>query len=297
NAHIDVLGYKHIAELVNDRFYANQVRSIEYAELSKFFTRNADLSGQFSDYFESFDLVITYLFDPDRIFENNLRRCGVERIVVGPAKISAHTHAARQLAQPLLQLGVTVNDWRSHLYPSIEDREAARSFLADLAKPIVAIHPGSGSESKNWPLENWIQLGNQLLALDSRSGGFPGADGGERRFGSRRSLFGSIVIVCGEADERQAQALESIWQAQPVRFAKNFPLPHLAAILENTIFAGHDSGISHLAAAVGAKCTLLFGPSDPDIWAPNGDHVRVIRAPNGNLSELTVDSVSRALPL
>ena len=55
------------------------------------------------------------------------------------------------------------------------------------------------------------------------------------------------------------------------RFARNLPLPQLAALLEHSIFVGHDSGISHLAAAVGANCILLFGPTNPDIWAPKND--------------------------
>jgi heptosyltransferase-2 len=73
------------------------------------------------------------------------------------------------------------------------------------------------------------------------------------------------------------------------------PLPDLAALLENTIFVGHDSGISHLAAAAGAKCVLLFGPTDPSVWAPLNENARVIRAPNGDLRQLDVDLVRAAL--
>jgi heptosyltransferase-2 len=73
------------------------------------------------------------------------------------------------------------------------------------------------------------------------------------------------------------------------------PLPGLAATLENTIFIGHDSGISHLAAAAGAKCILLFGPTDPAVWAPLNEKARVIRAPNGDLRGLDVDLVRAAL--
>ena len=57
------------------------------------------------------------------------------------------------------------------------------------------------------------------------------------------------------------------------------------------LFLGHDSGISHLAAAVGVRCLLLFGPTDPDIWAPPHPDVRVVRAPDGTLAALTLDVV------
>ncbi|HEV2047447.1 MAG TPA: glycosyltransferase family 9 protein [Chthoniobacterales bacterium] len=301
-AHIEILGYKHIAALAENRFYAQTVRSIEYGPLSSFFTKDSELPAELVSYFASFDLIISYLFDPDGIFETNLRRCGARRILNGPAKParvdepggeSINTkHAARQLARPIEELGLGVEDFSAKLYPSSEDRHFAEKLLGNLHPPspssprdesvrladrtgIVAFHPGSGSESKNWPTQNWIDLGNRLLA----SGDF----------------HGSIVIVSGEADEDQIRQLEPIWGNARVAFAKNLPLPHLAAVLEHTIFIGHDSGISHLAAAAGANCILLFGPSDPAIWAPIGENVRVLRVPNGDLCRLDVDLVQDAL--
>ena len=102
-------------------------------------------------------------------------------------------------------------------------------------------------------------------------------------------------IAGGEADETKTQQLKSIWNDPRVRFAENLTLPHLAAVLEHVTFVGHDSGISHLAAAVGCNCILLFGPTDPDVWAPQGENVRIIRAPNGDLRDLRVETVIREL--
>ena len=78
--------------------------------------------------------------------------------------------------------------------------------------------------------------------------------------------------------KRRPTQLEHEWKDRDVRFAKNLSLPHLAAVLEHTIFMGHDSGISHLAAAAGANCILLFGPTDPNVWAPRNENVRVLQA-------------------
>jgi heptosyltransferase III len=72
-------------------------------------------------------------------------------------------------------------------------------------------------------------------------------------------------------------------------------VPLLAAILSDTVFLGHDSGISHLAAAAGARCILLFGPTDPAVWAPTNENVRILLAPAGDLSRLDVDLVWAAL--
>ena len=273
NTEIEILGYKHIAALAEDRFYAKRVSSIESALLSRFFAKDADLPAELAKYFAGFDLIVTYLYDPDLIFETNLRRSGAQKIVSGPAKLENSSPASHQLARPIEKLGLPISDFAPKLYPSNEDRHRVRELLAGLAAPMVAFHPGSGSNEKNWPLQNWIELGNHFL----------------------RNFTGSLLIVSGEADKDQIGQLESIWQDPRVRFAKHLPLPVLAAALENTIFVGHDSGISHLAAATGAQCILLFGPTDPAVWGPLNENARVIRAPNGKLHRLDVNLVRAAL--
>jgi heptosyltransferase-2 len=81
----------------------------------------------------------------------------------------------------------------------------------------------------------------------------------------------------------------------PVRFAQGLPLPQLAALLEQSTFIGHDSGISHLAAAAGARCFLLFGPTDPKVWAPQNTSARVLLAANSDLTRLDVATVGEAI--
>ena len=177
HSQIEILGYKHIAALAEKRFYAQAVRSIEYGPLSSFFAKNSELPAELANYFASFDLILSYLYDPDRIFENNLHRCGVENLLCGPSKIvESGEPATRQLARPIEELGIRVDDITEKVFPSMEDRQFGREFLQTLQQPIFAIHPGSGSKEKNWPLENWI-------ALFSRSGGFPLAEDNGGQFG------------------------------------------------------------------------------------------------------------------
>ncbi|HVF70992.1 MAG TPA: glycosyltransferase family 9 protein, partial [Chthoniobacterales bacterium] len=155
----------------------------------------------------------------------------------------------------------------ARIFPSDEDRVTASLFPTES----IVLHPGSGSETKNWPIEHWIELGNHLVA-------------------SGRQL----LIVAGEADTARVVKLKSIWREQPARFAENLPLPHLAALLEARTFVGHDSGISHIAAAVGARCILLFGSTDPAVWAPANRSVTVLQAPEGQLARLEVETVFAA---
>ena len=139
---------------------------------------------------------------------------------------------------------------------------AGQEFLFRLAESSaprtgITIHPGSGSPRKNWPRDRWLALIAQLS--------------------------GPVTIVLGEAELALAP-----WPSLPsVAVMRQPSLGALAAHLASCrLFLGHDSGISHLAAACGAPCVLLFGPTDPAMWAPPGPHVSVIkRGP-------TLDSVS-----
>src|SRR5580765_8146212 len=134
-AHVEILGYKHVAVLAEQRFYAQALHSIEYGPLARFFARNSELPPELAEYFASFDLIVSYLYDPDQIFETNVRRCGVENLISGPARIVENAgHAAWQLARPMEQLGISVADFAGRIFPSIEDREFGRKFLAPVPR-------------------------------------------------------------------------------------------------------------------------------------------------------------------
>ena len=271
-AHIEILGNEQIAALAHRRYYADAIRSLESGGLARFFAEHSELPSDWADYFASFDLIVSYLFDPDKVFGTNLKRAGVKSFIAGPSSLDDSEHAARQLARPLAALGLHLTDPAAKLYPSEADRAFAASCLREVGANALALHPGSGSENKNWPIENWKRLGDGLISAGQ-----------------------SLLVIAGEADEERASALEAAWRTKPVAFAKNLPLPQLAALLENSFFIGHDSGISHLAAAVGARCLLLFGRTDPAIWAPTNEKVTVLRAPGGKLSLLEVETVMAAV--
>lgn len=270
-AHLEILGLKQIAVLAEKRFYADAIRSLDGPRLARFFAANADLPPEFAAFFANFDLIVSYLSDPDRIFETNVKRCSSATFIAGPARLDSSEHAAFQLARPLEALGLCLKEPAASIHPSDEDRAAIHRFCEAGWSSFIVLHPGSGSETKNWPIENWIQLGNALLA-------------------KRRHL----LIIAGEADTKRTAKLKSAWSEQPIQLAENLPLPQLAALLQGATFVGHDSGISHIAAAVGARCVLLFGATDPAIWAPANQDVTVLRAPKGKLALLEVETVLAA---
>lgn len=259
DAHLELLGYKHIVALAEGRHYADAARSIEYAGLASFFVPNADLPPDLVEYFAQFQQVVSYLFDPDGFFEANVRRAGVRSFLAAFAKVEEAgkpVHAARQLARPLEQLALFLGEERAAIEPRLrftpDDGAFAADFLKEVNGPVLAVHPGSGGRHKVWPVECWRRL---LEAL--RRGPKPWR----------------ILLAGGEADAEAVEALRCPGDL----VAWNLPLPRLGAIFERSdAFVGHDSGISHLAAAAGVPCVLLFGPTNPEIWAPSGAHVRVV---------------------
>lgn len=273
-ARIEILGYKHIAALAERRFYADAVRSIEYGPLSSFFAQGSDLSAELTGYFSGFDLIVSYLFDRDQIFERNVRRCGVENFLSCPAKVTGREHAALELARPLAKLGIEILDGAARLYPSAADRTVAADLLGN-RHGTIALHPGSGSDNKNWPIGQWLQLSERVMEAVEQA---------------------SLLVAGGEADATQLASMRAAFQPRAVLFAENLPLPHLAATLERcAIFIGHDSGVSHIAAAVGTPSVLLFGPTDPEVWAPANSKVQVLRAATKIVADISLEEVEAAI--
>jgi len=265
-AHLEILGYKHILSLAKGRYYANDTRSIEYAPLARCFARNAEVDPELAEYFAGFQQVVSYLFDPDGIFAAQLTRCGVKNLLTGSPKLTDDHHATYQLARPLESLALFLEDPAARVYPTAEDRAAVESRLP--REPFWVIHPGSGSARKNWPVRHWLELADWL----------------EKRTAQ------PLVIVGGESDQATLGAFAPTSRRI---ILDSLPLPHLAAALERSAgFFGHDSGISHLAAATEARCLLLFGPTNPAVWAPKNAGVTVLRSED--LSQLEPPVVQEA---
>ncbi len=268
-AGIEVLGYGHIARIARLGGLADAVHSIEAGPLAGFFAREADLHPQWKDFFNRFAVVISYLYDPDGVFQGNLARCSSAQYIAGPHRPddSAGLSAARVLLKPLERLAIFDAD------PVPRLRLGVRAAADAGGPPVLALHPGSGSERKNWPEARWAEL---LPLLAARL---------EHRF----------LLVGGEAEGGRLERLATRLPPGRAQTARNLPLDVLAEKLGACAgFVGHDSGISHLAAALGVPVLALWGDSVETVWRPQGDAVRVLRGPSG-LARLPVETVLEAV--
>jgi len=116
-----------------------------------------------------------------------------------------------------------------------------RILCSAARRRLAVIHPYSSNKAKNWPLERFHELALHI--------------------------------------ERTMPVEWTAGPDEPLEGARRFDdLYELACwIASAALFVGNDSGIAHLAAAVGTPAVVLFGPTDPAIWAPRGERVVALR--------------------
>ena len=105
------------------------------------------------------------------------------------------------------------------------------------------------------------------------------------------SLNAEIYFTEGSFDHETMEHITSMMKVPFVR-VRNKSIPFIAALLKNMdIVITNDTGIMHLAAAVGTPTLSLFGPTDPLQWAPLGKRHKFIFGKNGDINSIEVDKV------
>ena len=269
-AHLEVLGYPHIAQLATAGGLADRLQPIEARALASFFADGGALPEDMGNYFSEFDIILSYLYDPDGVFRANVARVSPAQFIVGPHRPDEHVgeHATRVYLWPLERLAIFDADPVPRL-PLAARSEAAEADAG--STKWLAAHPGSGSERKNWPEAKWRDFLWQFLT------GTPH----------------QVLLVGGEAEGDRLARLAAGMSGGRLVLARSLPLADLAVRLAACqAFLGHDSGITHLAAALGVPSVVLWGETKEAIWRPQGEHVRLLRDRMG-LRAISVELVLR----
>lgn len=266
---LEVLAYPRVAGLAVRSGWADAAMPIESRPLAGFFARRGVLDPLQSERFARCDVIFSYLFDPDGIFRDNLERVTSAQVIAGPHRPSESTGvpASVQLLAPLERLAIFDADPVPRLHWSGMGGDRGRW---------IALHPGSGSPAKNWPLDRWAGLVRHCV----------------------ESTDLGLILVGGEAEAGALECLEPLIPASRRRILRGESLESVAEQLSRCQgFVGHDSGITHLAAAVGVPCLALWGPSNASVWRPltrPGQPLRTL-SHAGGLDALSVGEVASAL--
>ena len=267
-AKLVIMGFPRILELVDQRFYADEILSVDQRGMASFFFRGASLDQALSQFFSTFNLVLVFGKDGEGTLIGNLKQvCRGYLLHINPfPEWPERIHSTDHLLRELMRYGFSPSKKTPRLFLSEKDRDWGKSFCRvkglteeEKSKAIV-IHPGSGSKKKVWPAERFSELIHYF----------------------QRHSHSRILIVLGPAEGREVQkTFEGMeWELGSTAplLVKGLSLLELASVMVGCrLFIGNDSGITHMAAALGLPTIAIFGPSDHKIWSPRGEKVFVVR--------------------
>lgn len=210
--------------------------------------------------------VLSFLSGPGQAVDARLSELTAAQVVSidpRPTAITreSRTHITQQWTADIRRAGWDIGD---PLPARLHFSRPVASFL-----PRVLIHPGSGGQSKCWPIERWLQLVESLPAVD-------------------------VTWMLGPAEVAQARELNH-------RHESILYEPDLEKAVEQMatydLYIGNDGGMTHLAAALGLPTVAVFGTTDPQLWRPLGQHVRIVApsVPQDDMTCITVDDVRPAV--
>ncbi len=175
-----------------------------------------------------------------------LLRTGTRRVM---AKGDAGEHRVRQLGRLFdLDPPPAPRLW------TLPRHEAAAGALLGPGGPVLAIGPAANWRGKQWRAGRFAELARRLTAANGLLAGARVA-----------------VLAAGHEREQAGPLLEAIPPHRRIDLVGRVDLLTAAAVLRRcALFIGNDTGLMHIAAAVGTPTLGLFGPSPVGQYAPWG---------------------------
>ncbi len=252
---LTVLGRAFYRRLVGPQEGVDRILDIDVGGFHTLFAEEMTPHDKVLDILRPFDLAINMLGEPGGALCSQLSRAGIPRVITIDPRPRAdwQLHISDQWLFDLRSNGINATPGPPVINATSPPSESRASPL----RHGTLIHPGSGSVEKCWPLDRFLAVGRQLSA-----------EGRPVRF-----LLGPAEL--DRLTHAEVDRIESVAPAlQPSDLAEV-----ASAISSQARLIGNDSGISHLAAAVGTPTLAVFGPTSPDLWRPLGDHVSVAHSP------------------
>lgn len=170
-------------------------------------------------------------------------------------------------------LGIDTSGCRTHIPVRLQALELVRTLIHShhiedhkfiILNPAGGRNPGMVMDSKRYPPQSVAELGLRLA----------------------NKTNSQIVIIGGPGDE---QLCNQVWrllrekmthEERVHKFVAKLTLAEIAALASlSHVYIGNDTGLTHLAAATGAKTVMILGPTDPKRYAPYADHALALWKP------------------
>ena len=246
---VDLLARNEFADLVPERV---RVRSLERYEINRLFVEGAVNEDKMRNFFAGYASAYSWMGSRQDLFVRQMQ--GLCR---GRARIFSLNSEATERHQSeyyLSCLGVVAGS----PIPAITLKPEAMAWSATYwarhaleGRRVLVLAPGSGAREKNWPVPSFAAVAEWW---------------GEQE-------DGEVLIVLGPV-ETERGGFEPL--VRHYKVVHNLTLAELAAIIvRGDVYLGNDSGLTHLAAALGIPTVALFGPSNVERWRPQGKQVRI----------------------
>ena len=273
---VDMMGHREYLDVLRGRSEVGEVLSLEGAGLDRLFAAASSFDvpegDRLVELFEPYEVVVSFLGEAGGDFERNLihviyisHAAEVATLELRPPGDYGRHAGHFFMEQVVEQLPVWEMQVRDEfvcgplVQPSSSDGQVGRCLLADKgveAEAAVVLGVGSGAEHKCWPLGCFCELADMLGEQGYQAVALLGPAEAER-WGEREldELAGRMVVLEGLSLETVAGVLSCC-----------------------AGYVGNDSGISHLAGALGAATVAVFGPTEARHWQPLGERVAVCRS-------------------
>jgi Glycosyltransferase family 9 (heptosyltransferase) len=248
---IDLLARSEFSDLVPA---CVNLGSLERFEIRNLFVPRGAADEKVRNFFESYECSYSWMGSSDSTFTQELQTATQGRL-----RLFRFRPQVSQMHQGDYYLSCLRADSVTsmpHVMPRPDAIGWAEIYWAENSlnlKPVLAVAPGSGSREKNWPIDSFKAIARWW----------------------RERVDGGVITVLGPAEEERG-GYDSLCDGALVLRGKS--LGRLTAMLARcSLYVGNDSGISHLAAAVGTPTAVVFGPSDVFQWAPRGRNVLIVK--------------------
>ena len=252
-------GLAQASEFLHECRLVDRWMSVQATACTALFGGSSPDDPLLKDWLSRCDLAVAWMRDEAGTLAATLKNCGAAAVLVqSPFRSTLKTgHQSDRFLEILQEPAADRLAMKPFHLPD-HLREAASSYLQACGLPsdraLLLLHPGSGSRHK------CVQP--QVLAAVV----------------ARLQELGALPLILeGPADQESTANLLYHMPTKPF-VLRGVSLCLLAGVLSQVeLYVGHDSGITHLAALLGTPTVALFGPTDPERWAPRGSQVVTVR--------------------
>jgi len=280
---VDILGHTDYIGMFPGRSCVDGVRCLDSAELHRLFVEPSKLDLADWDplihVFADYAWIVSFLGEPHSNFEQNLiftTNCShsaeIITLPLKPPDGSTQHVTDFYVQQFALESGLSAEKIKTPaenvlIRVTEGDRDGGVELLdhndVDLEKKLIVIHPGSGGRGKCWHLDNFLTIAAELRSKDYE-----------------------VLFLLGPAEEERLGRKEMARIQETARCLGSLSLTQVVAILSGAdAFVGNDSGVTHLAAAMGLRTFAMFGPTDPALYKPVGRALTVFRDTESNFAQ------------